>query len=242
MGTEGGELMTADLVPVPVPGADTPLQAIQIDGRPLVALRPLCDVLGIDPDTQAKKLRGRSWATTVLKTVVAADGRPREMLLIDRRTMTMWLATLDERRVLESARERVVAYQREAADALDAYFNQRTAAPAMNQLDVLRAALDQIEAAQRDAAQAREIAAKTDARLDAIEAKHDWFSALGYARHAGIANTSTPAMRRLGVQAASIAKSHGIKPEKVPHHLYGTANLLPLWIWELAAEGREELS
>ena len=33
----------------------------------------------------------------------------------------------------------------------------------------LRAALDQIEAAQRDAAEARAIAANTEARLDAIE-------------------------------------------------------------------------
>jgi hypothetical protein len=46
-------------------------------------------------------------------TVVAADSRPGE----------------------------IIAYQLEAADVLDAYFNRRVAGPAMNQLDVLRAAL-----------------------------------------------------------------------------------------------------
>lgn len=40
--------------------------------------------------------------------------------MIDRRTLTMWLATLDENRVAEAARPVVVAFQAEAADALDA--------------------------------------------------------------------------------------------------------------------------
>lgn len=232
--------MSTDLVPVPVPGADASMQAVQIDGRAFVAFRPLCDSLGVDPDAQAKKLRSRSWATTVLSTVVAADGRDREMLLVDRRTLTMWLATLDERRVNTGARARVVAFQAEAADALDAYFNRRAVAvPSMNQLDVLRSALDQIEAAQRDAADAKAIAAKTEARLDAIEGKHDWFSALGYARLNDLP-TSTKFLQKLGGCAGRIGRSHGIEPTQVQHQLYGWANSWPAWVWDLAAEGFEQ--
>ena len=178
--------MTADLVPVSVPGADIPIHAAVFDRRAWVAFRPLCDALGVDPDTQAKKLRNRSWATTVLKTVVAADGRTREMLMVDRRTLTMWLATLDEHRVAEGARDRVIAYQAEAADAINAFFNQRALESTVNQFDVLRAAIDQIEAAHREAAEARAIAARTEARLDGIEGRHDWFSALGYAKSKGL--------------------------------------------------------
>lgn len=228
--------MSADLVAVPVPGADLPMQAAQIDGRAFVAFRPLCDSLGVDPDTQAKKLRSRSWATTVLTTVVAADGRARDMLMVDRRTLTMWLATLDERRVGEAARDRVIAYQAQAADALDAYFNQRIAAPAMNQLDVLRAALDQIEAAQRDAADAKAIAERAEARLDGIEGRHDWYSALGYARLNGMP-TYEKFLAKLSRCAGMIARSHDIAPDKVPHAHYGTVNSYPRWVWELAAEG-----
>lgn len=228
--------MSADLVAVPVPGADLPMQAAQIDGRAFVAFRPLCDSLGVDPDTQAKKLRSRSWATTVLTTVVAADGRARDMLMVDRRTLTMWLATLDERRVGEAARDRVIAYQAQAADALDAYFNQRIAAPAMNQLDVLRAALDQIEAAQRDAADAKAIAERAEARLDGIEGRHDWYSALGYARLNGMP-TYEKFLAKLSRCARMIARSHDIAPDKVPHAHYGTVNSYPRWVWELAAEG-----
>lgn len=229
--------MSAELVPVAVPAAPAPLQAAQIDGVPFVALRPLCDSLGIDVDSQAKKLRSRSWATTVLSTVVAADGRTREMLLIDRRTLTMWLATLDERRVAAEARAAVIAYQREAADALDAYFNKReVAAPAVNQFDVLRAAIDQIEAAQRTADEARAIAAKTEARLDAIEGKHDWFSAIAYARLNDLP-TSTTYLRKLGACAGQIGRRHGIEPTQVQHQLYGWVNSWPAWVWDLAADG-----
>lgn len=235
MGTVGVG-MSAELVPVTVPGADLPLQATNADGRPLVAFRPLCDSLGVDFSSQLKRLKGRSWATVVVITTVAADGKRREMAMVDRRTLTMWLATIDESKVSASARARVIAYQAEAADALDAYFNQRTAAPAMNQLDVLRAALDQIEAAQRDATEARQIAAKTEARLDAIEGKHDWFSAIAYARLHDLP-TSTTYLRRLGACAGQIGRSHGIEPTQVQHQLYGWVNSWPAWVWDLAADG-----
>lgn len=43
--------------------------------------------------------------------------------MIDRRTFTMWLGGLDENRVAEDARPALIAFQAEAADALDAYFH-----------------------------------------------------------------------------------------------------------------------
>ena len=61
-------------------------------------------------------------------TSVAADGKTREMVFIDRRTFTMWLATIDTGRVKnERTRELVRTYQCEAADALDRYFNEGVA-------------------------------------------------------------------------------------------------------------------
>jgi hypothetical protein len=225
---------TADLVPVSVPGADD-LLATQSDGRRWAALKPMCDSLGIDTWTQQRKLNGKSWATTSIMTVVAGDGKPREMAMIDSRTIPMWLATIDENKVTPESRPKLIAYQREAAAALDAYFNQRTAAPAMNQLDVLRAALDQIEAAQRDAAESRMIAQRTSDRLDAIEGKHNWLAALGYARQAGLP-THTRFLQRLGKRAALIARTHGVEPNPVQHQLYGVVNSFPAWVWDLAVE------
>lgn len=228
--------MSADLVRVPVPGADD-LMAAQFDGREWASLRHMCDSLGIDYVTQLRKLKGRSWATVGQKPMVATDGKVREMALVDSKTIPMWLATIDENRVAEEARPKLIAYQREARDALDSYFNKRlVAAPAVNQFDVLRAAIDQIEAAQRQAEEAKAIAVKTEARLDAIEGKHDWFSAIAYARLHDLP-TNTKYLQKLGGCAGRIGRSHGIEPTQVQHQLYGWVNSWPAWVWDLAAEG-----
>lgn len=132
----------------------------------------------------------------------------------------------------------------EVAAAL-AYFAIRTreaetAQPAVGtSFDVMRQMIDSLEQTTRVANEAREIAAKTDARLDAIEGRHDWYSALGYARLNGIQNTSTQFLNRVGRQASSIAKRHDIEPMKVPHQLFGEVNSYPAWVWELAFAGFE---
>jgi len=230
--------VSTELVRVPVPGAPD-LMAAQFDDHEWAALKPMCDSLGIDMPTQLRKLNRRSWATVGQKPMVAADGKTREMVMIDAETIPMWLATIDENRVAAEARPALIALQREAKKALDAYFNKRSViAPAVNQFDVLRAAIDQIEAAQREATEAKEIASKTEARLDAIEGKHDWFSAIAYARLHDLP-TSTQFLQKLGGCAGRIGRGHGVEPTQVQHQLYGWVNSWPAWVWDLAAEGFE---
>lgn len=79
-------------------------------------------------DGQRRRLGRQPWATVVMTTTVGADGKAREMLTVDRRTFTMWLATIDTGRVKsEKSRGLIAAYQREAADALDRYFHEGAA-------------------------------------------------------------------------------------------------------------------
>lgn len=93
-----------------------------------VALRPVCEALGLDFSGQLQRLQHQSWATVGVTPTVAADGKTREMTVIDRRTFTMWLATIDTGRLKnEHTRELVRIYQCEAADALDKYFNEGVA-------------------------------------------------------------------------------------------------------------------
>lgn len=93
-----------------------------------VALRPVCEALNLDYASQFKRVQNQPWATVVMMTTVAADGKMREMTFIDRRTFTMWLATIDTGRLKnEHTRELVRTYQCEAADALDKYFNEGAA-------------------------------------------------------------------------------------------------------------------
>ncbi|KFI80296.1 phage antirepressor N-terminal domain-containing protein [Bifidobacterium mongoliense] len=89
-----------------------------------VALTPICNNLGLDAKSQRNRIDRQPWATGVMMTSVGADGKQHEMFMIDRRTFTMWLATIDTSRLKsEAAKDVVIAYQKEAADALDRYFN-----------------------------------------------------------------------------------------------------------------------
>ena len=109
-----------------IPFHDTTIYTIA-DGA-YVALRPVCEALDLDYASQFKRVQHQPWATVVMMTTVAADGKTREMTFIDRRTFTMWLATIDTSRVKnEHTRELVRTYQCEAADALDRYFHEGAA-------------------------------------------------------------------------------------------------------------------
>lgn len=111
-----------ELVTIPFRGSE--VQAVDVDGKPHVVFRPLVESIGMDFASQYRRLNGKSWATIVKTTTVGADGKNRDMTVIDVRTLTMWLATIDENRVSEKARPLVVAYQAEIADVIESYWTQ----------------------------------------------------------------------------------------------------------------------
>ena len=115
---------TTTAVEVRVPGSSLP---IYTDGKRLAALKPIAEYFGLDWAGQFTKLKGKSWACIEKFSTVASDGKTREMTSGDRRTLTMWLATLDENRVRADKRDELRAYQSEAADALDAFFHNGAA-------------------------------------------------------------------------------------------------------------------
>lgn len=114
---------TATLVTIPVPTIDAPLTAMRTDGKVQVSLRHACEKIGLDFASQHRKLKSKTWAGVVMMTTPSTGGE-QATAMIDRRTFTMWLATIDANRVAEQARPIVEAYQAEAADALDAYFHE----------------------------------------------------------------------------------------------------------------------
>ena len=115
--------MSTDLVPVPVPGTDRQIMATLVDGTPMVSVRHACEAIGLDFANQHRKLKGRSWAGVAMIATPSAGGI-QQTAMVDRRTFTMWLATIDARRVNADPRPINEAFQAEAADALDAYFNE----------------------------------------------------------------------------------------------------------------------
>ncbi len=113
---------TNELVHIPFHGDE--ILAIDVDGQPHIVLKPALESIGVDYWTQVEKLRTRSWATTSQRLVVAADGKPRDMVTVDVRSFLMLLATIDERRVSADVKPKLVAYQAEVADAVEAYWTQ----------------------------------------------------------------------------------------------------------------------
>lgn len=118
-----------------------------------VALKPVCEAMGLDFSGQRQRLQRTPWAVVGMTPTTGTDGKTYQMVTVDRRTFTMWLATIETSRLKNSeAREVVAIFQNEAADALDAYFhegaaiNERATEHQLNA--VIRRAQMQMELAQ----------------------------------------------------------------------------------------------
>ena len=113
---------------VQIPFHNTSLSALSDEGKPLVSLRHMCESIGIDYPSQLKRVKRSPWGNVVIMTTLDTVGRQFEMAMVNRRTMTMWLATIDPARLKnEDAKAYLALFQNEAADALDAYFHEGVA-------------------------------------------------------------------------------------------------------------------
>jgi len=103
------------------------LLLIDVDGKPHVVLRPALEALGLDYSGQLQRLQRQPWATVGIMPTVGGDGKVREMAAVPVRTFLMLLATVDAGRVSEVVRPKLVAYQAEVADAIEAYWSKGVA-------------------------------------------------------------------------------------------------------------------
>jgi hypothetical protein len=137
-----------------------------------VSLRRCCEALGLDFATQFTKLKAKSWATIGLITTVAQDGKSRELTVIGLDSVPMWLATIDEGRVADEVKPKLVVYQKECVTVLRDHFFGKPVEKQDPVLAVLESArevrLAQIETEKRVA----------EARCIAIQAREE-------AHHAG---------------------------------------------------------
>lgn len=109
-----------------------PLITLQHNGEPHVAVRPICEYIGLAWHGQYQRLQRHpvlAHAVVPVAGTTGADGKRYEMLCLPLRLLNGWLFGIDATRVKPELRERVVQYQRECFDVLAAYW-QRTPAPA----------------------------------------------------------------------------------------------------------------
>lgn len=121
--------MSAELVKVDFRG-DT-LHAVREDGKVWVSLRRCCEVLGLDTASQWRKLKAKAWACIVEKTMqMPGDPQSRSFSMIELKSLPMWLAGIEARKVKEHVREKLAVYQLECHDVLAEHFlGKRETAP-----------------------------------------------------------------------------------------------------------------
>lgn len=90
----------------------------------MVPIKPICDALGIDVDSQRKKIQEDEdlGSTAVLSTAVGADGKEREMCCLPHKFIYGWLFTINPKNVKPEAKENVRKYRMKCYKALFCHF------------------------------------------------------------------------------------------------------------------------
>ena len=111
-----------------VPFRGDQLLTINDRGVIRVAVKPICEALGIDWPSQFKRLnRDPVLSEGVVMMTIPSERGAQETVTLPLDFVHGWLFTLDASRVRESAREAVISYQRECYKALADYWQQGTA-------------------------------------------------------------------------------------------------------------------
>lgn len=91
---------------------------------PVVAMKPICENLGIDWHAQRQRIQRHPVlnSTAVMITSVAEDGKQREMICLPLNKLNGWLFGIDSNRVKPEIKDRVIAYQEKCFDVLAEHF------------------------------------------------------------------------------------------------------------------------
>jgi prophage antirepressor-like protein len=100
-------------------------------------------------------------------------------------------------------------------------------------LDVIQGMLDGLRAQRRRLAALENEQAVTRAKVEAIEGRHDWFTALGYAKLHDLP-TDRPYLARVGRKASALLRDEGGEPHPRQDATFGTVNTYPAAVLERA--------
>ncbi len=106
------------------------LFAVERDDGVYVAVKPICDTLGIAWQSQHQRLKDDPVLSEGITTVVIpSPGGAQETTCLSMDMISGWLFKIDTRRVKEEARPKLMAYQRECYQVLAKHFAGKHAAP-----------------------------------------------------------------------------------------------------------------
>jgi len=99
--------------------------ALEHEGVAYVAMRPICENIGIDWDTQSRKLnRNKDKFSCCHMTATGADGKQYQMLCLPLKKLNGWLFSINPEKVRPDIKDKIVMYQEECFEVLYNYFNQ----------------------------------------------------------------------------------------------------------------------
>ena len=104
------------------------LLTVERNGTLYVAMKPVCECIGVDWDSQRKKVMGHPLlsSTAVITTVVAQDGKSRKMVMLPINYIQGWLFMIDANRVAPEIKDKVITYQKECFDVLHDYWQNKS--------------------------------------------------------------------------------------------------------------------
>ncbi|HAT3807585.1 TPA: hypothetical protein I8608_000376 [Morganella morganii] len=105
-----------------VPFHGDSLYVVNYNGQPYVPMKPIVEGMGMDWASQFTKLKQRFKSTIAEITMVAEDGKSRNMLCIALRKLSGWLHTISPNKVKPEIRDKVIRYQEECDDVLYEYW------------------------------------------------------------------------------------------------------------------------
>ncbi len=99
------------------------------ENKPYVAMKPICENIGLDWVSQHKRIQRNHVlnSTMVMMTIVAQDGKNREMVTLPIGFLNGWLAGVDINKVKPEIKDTLIKYQLECYDVLYKHFMSKVA-------------------------------------------------------------------------------------------------------------------
>lgn len=114
--------MSNPISTINVPFHGSNLYVVNYNGQPYVPMRPIVEGMGMDWTGQLNKLKQKFKSTVEEISIVAADGKERNMICLALRKLAGWLHTISPNKVKPEIRDKVIQYQEECDDVLYEYW------------------------------------------------------------------------------------------------------------------------
>lgn len=107
---------------VPVVFHNDTIYYVDKDGEQYIPVKPIVENLGLDWSRQMRKIQDTPHFNCGHMSIVAQDGKNREMLCLPVRKLTAYLYSINANKVREDLREKLIRYQNECDEVLYQYW------------------------------------------------------------------------------------------------------------------------